>query len=197
MLVWAVSIALSVAALVLTAASRAGNIQMAYAHMALAAVIGLVFAAVAIRDCRVLLAAGAKYAEVAAANARSMGLVWTWGALVLALTYGTGVLVWREWWQFFVPLAIAAGVSLAFAATLRRDARRGTEDKGILKLGRNLAAIQLVGMVVAMIGLLADGKMTRFLNIRYTDWAANNVFFFGALAIALISGFALRMNKPR
>jgi hypothetical protein len=49
--------------------------------------------------------------------------------------------------------------------------------------------------VIAVLGLLIDGKMTRFLIPRYTDWAANNVFFFGALAVAAISANALRANR--
>lgn len=197
MLVWAPCIALSAAALVVTAAARAGNIQMAYAHMLLAAVAAIVFAAIAIRECRTLLQSGAKYAEIAATNARSMGLLWIWGALALLLTYGTGVLGWREWWQYFIAFAAAAGLSLLFSRMLAKDAARGTEDMGVMKLGRYLAIIQLAGMIIAMAGLLIDGKMTRFRNVRYTDWAANDVFFFGALAIALISAFALRMNRPR
>ena len=48
---------------------------------------------------------------------------------------------------------------------------------------------------LTMLGLLIDGKMWRFLVVRYTDWAANDVFFFGAMAIALISGYALKANK--
>src|SRR5262245_27393875 len=115
MLAWGVTIALSVAALVLTAAGRAGDVQMAYAHLGVAALASLTFAALGIRDCRALLASGATYARVAGTNARSMGLVWLWGAVVLLLTYGFGVLTWREWWQFFFPFAVAAGLSFVFA----------------------------------------------------------------------------------
>jgi hypothetical protein len=197
LLIWLFSIGLSVAALVLTAAARQAGIQMAYAHLALSAVIAAVFAALAIGECRARLAAGAKYAEVAAINARSMGLVWTWGALALVFTYGTGVLLWREWWQYFAAFGIAGALCLIFAASLQKDAQHGKEDKTLLKLGRYLAVIQLAGMLIAMAGLLIDAKMTRFLNARYTDWAANNIFFFGAFAIAAISGFALKMNQPR
>jgi hypothetical protein len=37
--------------------------------------------------------------------------------------------------------------------------------------------------------------MSRFLTPRYTDWAANNVFFFGALAVGVISANALRQTR--
>jgi hypothetical protein len=39
---------------------------------------------------------------------------------------------------------------------------------------------------------LIDGKMVRYQTPRFTDWAANNVFFFGAMALAAISFNALR-----
>ena len=64
----------------------------------------------------------------------------------------------------------------------------------MLRIARYLAIVQLVGMVVTMLGLIIDGKMVRFLTLRFTDWAANNVFF-GALGIAVISAYALRNNK--
>jgi hypothetical protein len=105
------------------------------------------------------------------------------------------VLVWREWWQFFLGAGAASGVCLFFSAVLDKDARQGREDETMLKLGRTLAIVQLVGMLIAVLGLLIDGKMTRFLNPRYTDWAANNVFFFGALAVAAISANALRAKQ--
>jgi hypothetical protein len=69
------------------------------------------------------------------------------------------------------------------------------KDATMLRRARYLALIQFVGMIVVMLGLLIDGKMVRFLNPRHTDWAANNIFFFGALALAAISGYALKTNK--
>jgi len=105
------------------------------------------------------------------------------------------VLVWKEWWHFVLAFAVAAGLSFYFASTLKKDALAGKEDETMLKLARYLAMVQLAGMVITMVGLIIDGKMVRFLTLRFTDWAANNVFFFGALGIALISAYALRHNK--
>ncbi len=185
----------SVVFLVLTASMRAESVQWAYLHMAIAAVTGILIAAVATRRCRVLLDNGGSASAVASSNAWYMGLVWSWGVLVLALTYGTGILVWKEWWQFLLAFAVAAGLSLYFASVLGRDAEAGRDDDTRLRHARILAIVQLAGMVITMLGLLIDGKMVRFLTPRFTDWAANNVFFFGAMAIAIISAYALRNNK--
>ncbi len=48
-----------------------------------------------------------------------------------------------------------------------------------------------------MIGLIIDGKMTRFLVPRHGDWAANNIFFGGALALAVISAYALKASASK
>ena len=47
MILWSLSIAISVALLAITAGGRGGNIDMAYANMAVAAMINIVFIALA------------------------------------------------------------------------------------------------------------------------------------------------------
>jgi predicted membrane channel-forming protein YqfA (hemolysin III family) len=49
---------------------------------------------------------------------------------------------------------------------------------------------QLIGMIIAMIGLILDDKMPR--DPQQPDWAASAIFFFGAAALAAISMSALR-----
>jgi FtsH-binding integral membrane protein len=188
MVLWMLGMAVGVVALVLTAAGGSTNLQLAYAHMAIAATVSTIFAMLAIRDCRARLGVGAAPPDVAGNTARSMAMVWAWGALMLFITYGTGVLAWKEWWPFFIAFTVAGGLCLWLAVAVKNSAT-------ILRWARYLALTQLVGMMVVMLGLLVDGKMVRFLNPRYTDWAANNIFFFGALALAAISGYALKANR--
>lgn len=196
MIFWATSITVSVALLVITAAMKSANPSMAYAHMMIAAVVAIVFALVAIRETRQLVEAGGSRPAVAAQTARFMGYVWAWGALGLVISYGSGVVSWHEWLTFFVAFAILAAASLFFSMLLQRDADQGKEDEALLKVGRYLAWAQLFGMIAVVVGLIIDGKMTRFLVPRYGDWAANNIFFFGAIAIGAISAYALKVGKP-
>ncbi len=196
MIFWMSSIAISVALLVVTAAMKAATPSMAYVHMAIAALMAIVFALVAIRETRALAEGGASRSAVAAQTARFMGYVWAWGALGLVISYGTGVVAWREWITFFAALVILAAASLFFSTLLQRDADEGTEDEAILKIGRYLAWGQLAGMILVVVGFLIDGKMMRFLEPRHGDWAANNIFFFGAIAIGAISAYALQVGKP-
>ena len=196
MIFWVTSIAVSVALLVIAAAMKSANPQMAYVHMAIAAVMAIVFALVAIRETRQLAEAGGSRPAVAAQTARFMGYVWAWGALGLLISYGSGVVSWHEWLTFFMAFAILAAASIFFSMMLKRDAEAGKEDETLLKLGRYLAWGQLFGMIVVVAGLIIDGKMTRFLVPRHGDWAANNIFFFGAVALGAISAYALKFGKP-
>jgi hypothetical protein len=185
-------------ALVLSAAGKAANPILAYAHFAVAAVAAAAFAALAIRDSNRLLAAHATPTVLAASNANYLGLVWTWGALAIAVTYGTGVLSWREWFSFFLAFFVAAGLCLFFSAALKKDSGEGKEDATLLQVAHYLTIGQLVGMGLVVVGLLVDGKMTRFKTPRFTDWAANNIFFCGAVAVAVICAYALKTTpKPR
>ncbi len=196
MIFWMLSIAVSIALLVITAALKAANPSMAYAHMAIAAVMAVVFALLAVRETDQLVKAGGSRPAVAAQTARFMGYVWTWGALALVISYGSGVVAWHEWLTFFIGFAILAAASLFFSFMLQRDADEGKEDEAILKLGRYLAWAQLFGMILVVVGLIIDGKMTRFLVPRHGDWAANNIFFFGAIALGVISAYAIKVGKP-
>ena len=112
-------------------------------------------------------------------------------------TYATGVAFWHEWLSFFAAFAVAGAAALFFANLLQKDANAGKVDDTILKISRYLAYAQLFGMFLVMIGLVIDGKMTRFLVPRHGDWAANNIFFFGAFALAAISAHALKVSAAK
>jgi hypothetical protein len=187
-LVWALSLALGVAATVLSARSGYS------AHLVLTALPCLLFAAVGAIGTRRLAASGAGEARLASANASAMALVWAWATLSLLLIY-VFVLYWHEWWQYVLGAGVIAILCLLFSMAMARDADAGREDKTLLKLARYLAVGQLVGMVLAMIGLVVDDKMPR--DPKEPDWAANTIFFFGAAALAVISLIGLKTSPSR
>lgn len=191
MFIWMLGIALGIAIMVISAA-----VGQPLMHMAAAAFIGLVIALLGIRENREQHHAGASKSAVASSTARYMGLVWVWGALALLVTYFF-ILKWHEWLHFFMAFAIAGALCLFIANMLGRDAEAGREDPSMMKVARYLTIAQLVGMVVTVIGLLVDGKMTRFLTPRFTDWAANNIFFFGAIALAALSANSLMTSRNK
>lgn len=197
MILWMTTITVSVALLVLSAGAKLGDPRMAYVHMFVAAAVAIFFALIAIRDTRKIVEANGSRPAIAASSARYMGYVWAWGALALLISYGFGIVEWNEWLHFFLAFAIAGAAALFFANLLQRDANQGKVDETILNVSRYLGYIQLFGMLAVMIGLLVDGKMTRFLIPRHGDWAANNIFFFGALAIAAISAYGLKVSSGK
>lgn len=192
MIISALSLTASVALMVLFVARRADGVQMAYAHMCIAALVAVGFAVAFFKQNSELRTAKASQSAIAANTARYVGYVWCWGAACLLTVYATGLLQWREWLHFSLACVVLAGACLAFAGMLQKDANAGKEDAAMLKLAHRLAILLLAGMVIAIVGFLIDGKMTRFLNPRFTDWPANNVFFFGAVSIAAIAGYALK-----
>lgn len=196
MVVWVLSIAISIALLAITAGARGGDLQMAYFNMAVAILVNAVFAFLAVRSNAGLRAAGASRSAIAADIAKSMSYVWIWGTLGLAVVYGTGILAWKEWWHFLAAFMAASGICLYSTVMLQRRADAGVDDEALLKRGHYATIAQLVGMIIVIVGLLVDGKMQRFLVERYTDWAANNIFFFGSCALALISIYSL-MTRDR
>ena len=180
------ALAAAVCATVLAAAAHQPPL-----HMAVAGVAGLALTFMAIRDRQRLMIAGATTSAVASSTARHLGLVWAWAALAVAATYLLIIETrWPEWWQFFIGFAFAAIASFVFASMLDRDAAAGRGDDTLVKFGRLLVQVQIVGMAAGIISLFVDGKFPRAVN--HADWAGCSIFFFGALAIAAISLDALR-----
>jgi hypothetical protein len=160
-------------------------------HMAVAGVVTLGLAFMALRDRQRLMNSGAPANAIASSTARHLGLVWAWAALALAATYLLIIEArWPEWWQFFISFGFAAVASFVFASMLDRDAVDGRADDLLVKFGRLLVQVQIVGMAAGIISLFVDGKFPR--DVNHADWAGCNIFFFGALAIAAISLDALR-----
>jgi hypothetical protein len=193
MIIWMLGIGISIATLVVTAAMK-----QFYLHMGVAALISILVALASFSETRALASEPAGRSLGVSAALRHMGLVWTWGALGLLVTYAFDILSWREWWQFFIAFFVLAGLSLFLSATLKKDASSGTSDSTMHNIARGFSIFILVAMVITMVGLLVDGKMWRFtvpagLRRGSQDWAANNIFFFGALALAAISWNAISL----
>ncbi|MEZ5925422.1 MAG: hypothetical protein R3D57_13660 [Hyphomicrobiaceae bacterium] len=195
MIVWTMALVIGMS--VQAIASAMPSVEL---HALISAMICLVIAVLAVRENEAAPRSDADVYALSATNARYMGIVWAWGAVTLTLTYAL-VLHWPEWWHFVLPFSAAAVLCLCFANLLTKGIEKSTAER-ILKISRFLAIVQLVGAVAAMVGLFIDGKlpfltgMPSLIEGHYRlgakDWAANDVFFFGAAALAVISAVALR-----
>lgn len=161
--------------------------------LAAAGFVNLLLAAMGISERRSLLRSSASASRVESATARTMGLIWLWGAAALVLVY-TLIISWREWPHFSAAFAGAGLLCLGFSALLAKDARQGRDDPTMLRLGRYLCIGQFVGMIVTMAGLVIDPDK-EILHAVDADWAGNGIFLFGALALALVSAYALIDGK--
>jgi len=189
MVIWFSLITISLSGMLVCAG--AGMPQL---HMILTAIVSVGIALVAIFENLSLRRSGASKSAIASTTARNMGFVYVWAAIAIALTY-LFLLQWREWWHFLIAFAVVGALCLFYSNALMRDAEAGRHDPVMLKIGRSLTWAQLVGMLIAMVGMLVDGKLERYANPRHLDWAAQNVFFFGAMALAVISGVALYVGR--
>lgn len=190
-LVWMMTLTIGICSIVLAAGSGTPSI-----YMIVTALISLAIAAIGLRETIELDKADASLSTVSASTARYMGLVWAWGALAMFVTYYFFPPAWKEWLVFCAAFAIVAAICLLFATAMDNDAAKSAEDPTLLKLGRMLTLFQFAGTVVAMLGLLIDPDK-RFLDTSRLDWAAINIFFFGAMALAAISAAALFYTRDR
>lgn len=195
-IVWVLVLGASAVALVFLAAN-----DQRYSHAAICALVALGIAVSAARDNQKALAASMPVSEISALNALYMATIWAWGAIVMALTY-VFVLSWKEWWHFVLGFAVAAIICGLFARMLKESKGGSEQQARLLQVSRYLAIAQLVGMVITMVGLVADKKMdaiglTPFgpRNNPPMDWAGNNAFFFGALGLIIVSWIALRSHR--
>jgi hypothetical protein len=186
---WIIALAAGTGAVTVSAALGGQSV-----HMAVTALVCIVFTVLAIWERRRLVAASGSEPALASTTANSMALVWAWAGLSMLLTYRF-VLSWHEWWQYVLAAAGVAGLCLFFASMMSKDAAAGRQDDTLLNIARYLTIGQLAGMVIAMVGMIIDDKMPR--DPSEPDWAANAIFFFGAAALAAISLNALWGPAPR
>jgi len=195
MVLWIASIAVSVSLLVVSAATGSNDPQMALVHMSIAALVALVFALISIRDTRELIVARSSSVRILAMATRHMGFIWCWGALALAVTYGTGILQWSAWWQFFLLYFTAAGLCLFTSATLKNDDQKQIEDPKLIRFGHVLATFQLFGMVavIAALGFMSAGAWG-WGGTGQQSWAALQIMMFGALGLSAICAYTLKSS---
>jgi hypothetical protein len=191
MVIWMTTLTIGICSLVFAAGTGAP-----INYMAVTALISFAIAAIGLREIIALDKQDASLSAVSAATARYMGLVYAWGATALFVTYFFILPKWHEWPVFCGAFASVAAISLLFAATMSKDAERGKDDPTLLKIGRILTVAQFAGTIVAIVGLMIDPDK-QFLNPERRDWAAQTVFFFGAIALAAISAAALFYTRNR
>lgn len=158
-------------------------------------------AAVAMAANRVHWKAGAttEAAAVAAleANVRLGTLAWLWGSIAMQGVYLTPLtgLRWQHAWQYALVMLLAAWITTLYGRRLRpwdtaSEAERA-RSRRLCALAPALAALQAIGGAVGALFLVASGKLVTW----RPDWAANQIFLFGALLIMVLGAITLQTHR--
>lgn len=189
MVVWILALAIAISVHAITAAMPSVEL-----HALISAMISLIMAVLAVRENERELRSDNDIFDLAATNARYMAVVWGWAAVTVTLTYAS-VLHWADWWHYAMPISGAAVLYLCFANLVDKGTESTTAMRA-LKLSRFLAIVQLVGALAVIVAFIASGKLAFASHASVAnlarDWAANDIFFFGATALAVISTVALK-----
>ena len=122
-------------------------------------------------------------------NTRLVALLYAWGAAALLSIYSFSGLTWRHGWQYGLAMTLIAAALIAYVQRLGKAPAMEPAPVWMTLLHGTAAA----GAVAL---LLASGK----LETVKRDWAANDVFLMGGMAIfaiSLISAFTQwRLSKP-
>ena len=138
MLLWMYSIAGSVCILVLSAGVATQLPAMAGVHLFVAGLVSTIMVLLALSETRKLIKDDESQITVIARLMRYMGLIWAWGALTIIVTYGTGILEWSAWWQYFAssPWFLRAASACLYLSLLMRRLRtiEGRRSRSMLRL---------------------------------------------------------------
>jgi hypothetical protein len=121
---------------------------------------------------------------------RVTAIIYAWGAMALFLMYGPAGLTWRHGWQYGLAMAL---ISIALSSYARRLGQPGSPLATPSAIGTavRLGAVHGLAASAAVAWLIASGKLAT----QKGDWAANNIFLAGGLAVVLLSAFAVRTHR--
>jgi len=119
-------------------------------------------------------------AECVRRNAVLGGLVYAWGAAAMLAIYSLPGPKWQHWWQYGAAMALVAACIFIYAGLLA--AGRGASARALrwLVILSTLNGLAVTGVVIYLVW---SGK----LFTTRGDWAANYIFAWGSIMLALLS----------
>lgn len=128
--------------------------------------------------------------QMAKAVAELTALAYAWGGVSMLLAYGPGGLKWQHGWQYGTGMLVIAALILVYASRLWIGSPLA--GRRLLNLVRRLAVLQGLTCSTGLFMLIGSGKLETVKG----DWAANDVFVAGGIAIVFASAFAV-VTGPR
>jgi hypothetical protein len=105
---------------------------------------------------------------------------------------GRGILSWSPWWQYFLSFMVLSGLCLFVSKVITDDQLAGRPDDKMQRVCLGLAATTLF-IVVMAVGAIGFARLAGYKPHETGAWAADHVFVFGGMAIAVVAGFLLKM----
>ncbi len=140
------------------------------------------------RDGRLVLSAHDEAVIALRRNARLIAMSYGWGALAMQALYTTPLtgLRWQHGWQYALAMLLLAIGSYCYARGLDNAEHQHT----LIGLGAPLTIANSLLAAGGLVFLVGSGKLL----LWRADWAANQVFLFGALILMVLSAIALKTH---
>lgn len=114
-------------------------------------------------------------------------LTYAWGSLALFAIYVGTPLRWQHGWQYAIVMALIAAGHVIYIRHLSSTSDAGPATRRAVAL----AALQGAGAITALAWLVASGKLATTKG----DWAANQVFLAGGVAVASLSAIIVITHR--
>ena len=135
-------------------------------------------------------------ATAAMRNARLMAVGYMWGSLALMVIYRLTALRWQHGVQYAAAMAVIAWLIMVYVYLLARPASMLRSHRA-LSMVIWLALAHGAAALAAAMFLVASGKIFSTRG----DWAANQIFLVGGLAVTVLSVIAaytqFKLCQPR
>ena len=123
---------------------------------------------------------------VALRNSTLLGIAYMWGGLTMFAVYRLAGLRWQHGWQYALGMGALAALVMLYVWFLERPDSR-LRSPAALAIAAQFTVIQAVGSLIGLGFLVGSGKIASAKG----DWAANQIFVAGGLAIAVLSALAV------
>ena len=131
-------------------------------------------------------------------NTALLILAYTWGGIIMFAVYRLSGLRWQHGWQYAAGMGLIALALQVYAWRLAHSHSRLRHPRA-LAVAAQLSVLQALAAVTGVSFLLFSGMIASVKG----DWAANQIFLAGGLAVALLSAicaytqFRFMRNGPR
>ena len=121
----------------------------------------------------------------AVTNAGLLAMTFGWGGGAILAAYLLTDLFWHHAWQYGLAMVIVAAGFVIYRRHLQSGRNRLT-SRTALRVSGNLALIQAIAAMAALVFLFTTGKLAR----HNADWIANHVFVAGGVVVVVVSALA-------